>query len=305
MTENLAPIVLFVYNRPQHTKRTIEALANNELASDSDLIIYADGPKFNASEEELRNINMVRTLFENQTLQFKSVKLIKSDSNIGLASSIHRGVTAVLNQYENIIVLEDDLVTFQGFLRFMNEALYVYKDKSNVYSVNGYMFPVDFDVNKSVLLPYTSTWGWGTWRSRWTIFDNDMSLKETIKSNDFIKSRFDLANYSYVDMLDFKNNSWGIKWYYSVFVRGGLGVFPTFSLLDNIGNDGSGENKSECNYLLTANANYVTVVEEDVIDLRFWSEYLNYFSNVNDMKTKNKSLVKRLFNKLLVWLRKF
>ena len=119
---------------------------------------------------------MVRTLFENQTLQFKSVKLIKSDSNIGLASSIHRGVTAVLNQYENIIVLEDDLVTFQGFLRFMNEALYVYKDKSNVYSVNGYMFPVDFDVNKSVLLPYTSTWGWGTWRSRWTIFDNDIKV---------------------------------------------------------------------------------------------------------------------------------
>ena len=47
---NLAPITLFVYNRPEHTHRTVEALLANKLAASSDLIVYADGPKENASE---------------------------------------------------------------------------------------------------------------------------------------------------------------------------------------------------------------------------------------------------------------
>ena len=41
----LAPIILFVYNRPWHTRKTIEALQKNELADQSDLIIYSDAPK--------------------------------------------------------------------------------------------------------------------------------------------------------------------------------------------------------------------------------------------------------------------
>ena len=41
----LAPIVIFVYNRLEHTRQTIEALARNTLANESNVFIYSDAPK--------------------------------------------------------------------------------------------------------------------------------------------------------------------------------------------------------------------------------------------------------------------
>jgi len=39
---SLAPIILFAYNRPDHTRRTLEALSANLLADQSELFIFAD-----------------------------------------------------------------------------------------------------------------------------------------------------------------------------------------------------------------------------------------------------------------------
>ena len=42
---DLAPVVLFVYTRPWHTRQTIESLLKNEIARDTELFIFSDGPK--------------------------------------------------------------------------------------------------------------------------------------------------------------------------------------------------------------------------------------------------------------------
>src|SRR5689334_19947926 len=116
---NLAPITLFVYNRPEHTRRTVEALLKNELAAESDLFIFSDAPKKPESDESVR---MVRDYIHAIT-GFKSVTIIERDRNWGLADSIIDGVTSVVNQYGRIIVLEDDLVVSAHFLEYMNTAL--------------------------------------------------------------------------------------------------------------------------------------------------------------------------------------
>lgn len=36
----LAPIVLFVYNRPEHTRACLEYLERNELAAESELYVF-------------------------------------------------------------------------------------------------------------------------------------------------------------------------------------------------------------------------------------------------------------------------
>src|SRR3954468_7877191 len=105
-----APIILFVYNRPVHTKNTLDALANNYLAGESVLFIFSDGPKNEASAEELNKINAVRSIAAAEK-RFKEVKVIESVSNKGLAGSIVSGVTKIVNEYEKIIVLEDDIIT--------------------------------------------------------------------------------------------------------------------------------------------------------------------------------------------------
>ena len=113
----LAPIVLFTYNRPWHTKQTIEALQKNELAKESELFIFSDGGKDEAS---WKKVNEVREYLK--TINgFKKVILTFQDKNIGLADSIISGVTKIVNKYEKIIVLEDDHVTNKFFLKFMND----------------------------------------------------------------------------------------------------------------------------------------------------------------------------------------
>jgi hypothetical protein len=231
---DLAPIALFVYNRPSHTMRTLEALAANTLASKSILYIFQDGPKPGASAEDLNKINQVEKIIEGTT-GFQRVVLSKRSVNVGLANNIINGITEVVNQHGKIIVMEDDLLTSPFFLQYLNDGLEVYKSSCNVYAINGYMFPIETEAISVFLSPLaTSTWGWATWADRWKAFERKPVYKDLIQKNKFLRSRFNLADYNYADMLD-NMNSWGIRWYYSVFMRNGLGLFPTKSLCYNIG----------------------------------------------------------------------
>src|SRR3989339_698479 len=135
----LSPIVLFVYNRLEHTRKTIEALQKNELAKDSELFLYSDGPK---NEENIKKVNEVRK-YINSIDGFKKVKIVEREINFGLARSIIAGVTDIVNKYGKIIVLEDDIVTSPYFLTFMNDALCLYENEEKVMHISGYFFPVE------------------------------------------------------------------------------------------------------------------------------------------------------------------
>ena len=71
--DNLAPIVLFVYNRPDHTKQTIEALQKNELAKKSELFIYSDAAK---NENAEKKVNEVREYIKSID-GFKKITIIE------------------------------------------------------------------------------------------------------------------------------------------------------------------------------------------------------------------------------------
>ncbi|MFT6841270.1 MAG: hypothetical protein ACJASR_000027 [Psychroserpens sp.] len=297
---SLAPIVLFVFNRPEHTLKTLEALSNNYLANQSDLIVFCDGPKASISEKELNDIQEVRKIVKNQKW-CKSLEIRESQLNRGLANSIIEGVTEIVNNYGKVIVLEDDLLTSPFFLRFMNDGLNKYEKSKNVYSINGYMYPIETNLAKSVLLPLTSTWGWATWRESWGALDLNMIGHEELISNPFLKQRFNIADYDYIHMLSYKNNSWGIKWYFSVFSHNGLGVFPTKSLISNIGFDGSGTNCESDSIQTQLSQKDIPIELGLTINLSFYSKYLNYFRVENKL---NKNIIYRLkrylVNKLFI-----
>jgi FkbM family methyltransferase len=252
----LAPIVLFVYNRPWHTRQTLEALAKNELAEESTLFIYADGPKTNASEDDLTKINEVRKLIREKSW-CKSVEIIESDVNKGLADSIISGVTEIVNRYGKIIVLEDDIVTSVGFLRYMNNALTMYQNEETVMHISGYMYPINKSVfaKETHFLSLTSCWGWATWRRSWKYFHNVPSqiLQEIVQRNLYQKITFNNTNNNFQNQLE-KNLSgeiktWGIYWHCIVIAKNGLCLHPYMSLIKNIGLDGTGTNcrKTEFN----------------------------------------------------------
>lgn len=239
--QNLAPIALFVYNRPLHTERTIKFLQQNELAADSRLYIFSDGAKTSSDDE---NVAEVRSII-NKTDGFKSVKIIERKDNAGLANSVIAGVSQLIKDYGQVIVFEDDLVTSPHTLTYFNDALNRYRNEEKVMHIGAYMYPL-----KEESLPQTffyraaTSWGWATWDRAWTNFEPniDTLLKQFDAKK---KSAFSIENSMnfWKQMQEFKNgknNSWAIRWYASIFLKGGLTLNPAQSLVNNIGHDGTG-----------------------------------------------------------------
>jgi len=237
----LAPIVLFVYNRPWHTRQTIESLQKNELASESELFIFSDGSK---NDNDIDKVKQVRDYIK--TIDgFKKINIIEREKNLGLANNIIDGVTRIVNKYGTIIVLEDDLVSSPYFLRYMNEALTLFAEDERVISIHGYVYPLNEELPEAFFLPGADCWGWATWQRGWAEFNPDggallkeLKLRKLIRAFDFN------GTYPYSKMLqsqiEGKNDSWAILWYASAFLANKLTLYPGRSLIKNIGNDSSG-----------------------------------------------------------------
>lgn len=246
----LAPIVLFVYNRLDHTRQTLEALRKNDLAKESRLIVYADGPK---NEEDEEPVQLVRDYVKQNSAGFLSVEIVENETNKGLADSIVDGVTRVVNEYGKIIVLEDDIVTSPAFLDYMNQALDLYEDEPKVMHVAGYMYPIkNRHLPQTFFYPATSCWGWATWKRAWRFFNPDASsLYEQIKAQNLI----DVLNINYIHDFEgqLKENAngrlhtWFIKWNASVILSHGYSLYPRCTFVQNIGFDGSGEHCESTN----------------------------------------------------------
>jgi hypothetical protein len=239
-----APIALFAYNRPIHTRRTLETLKSNLLAKDSDLIVYSDAAR---SPEHMAAVSEVRKyLF--QLTGFKSVKIVTRRSNYGLAKSIIEGVTELCNKYGKVIVMEDDLETSPFFLQYMNDALRFYENSEMVMHISGCAYPVEcHGTEETYFLHIPLCWGWGTWKRSWTTFSKTTSIMD--RFNRKMKYHFNFGNtYPYWDQLESnkagKIDTWFIFWYANVYVRNGLALFPSRSLVNNIGFDDSG---THCN----------------------------------------------------------
>ncbi|MGB0238020.1 MAG: sugar transferase [Cycloclasticus sp.] len=237
----LAPIVLFVYNRPWHTKQTIETLQKNNLASDSELFIYSDAAKHH---KDVASVQDVRDYIHNVT-GFKNIKIIERETNWGLADSIIDGVTTIVNEYGKVIVLEDDLVTSPYFLKYMNDALTFYKDEEKVWHISGWNYPIETEHTENVFLwRVMNCWGWATWSDKWAHYEKDVDkVINEFSSED--KKAFNLDGVEDFFKQVYLNqkgelNTWAIFWYASIFKNNGLCLNPVRTLVDNVGHDGSG-----------------------------------------------------------------
>ena len=239
---SFAPIALFAYNRPTHMRRAVESLLANELAPVSNLYIFSDGPKGPAQDAPVGDVRR----YSRSVSGFRSVTVVERATNLGLANSIIDGTTRLTKELGSVIVLEDDLVVSPRFLEYMNRALERYQDDDTAMQVSGYMYPVDVGAEADAFfMPFTTSWGWATWERAWQHFDAEMKGFDALVEDRHLRDRFNLGGaYDYFDLLKRQRrgsiDSWAIRWYLSVFIRGGLTLYPARTLVQNIGFDGSG-----------------------------------------------------------------
>ena len=237
-------MVLFVYNRPVHTQKVLNALAQNELAHQSTIYIYSDGPK--ELKQDIDSVIEVRNIIR-KTYTFNEVIIIESEYNKGLANSIVQGVSSVLETHSSVIILEDDVVTSKWFLTYMNQALRIYEKDLNVMHINGYVPPITQKLPPFFFTRLMQCWGWATWDRAWHKFIADPEFLYS-EINLLSKARlFDGNTHGFFlkqleNNISGRRNTWAIKWYASIFLNNGYCLSPMASLTQNIGGDGSGAN---------------------------------------------------------------
>ncbi|WP_182835498.1 sugar transferase [Flagellimonas lutimaris] len=293
---NCAPICLFVYNRLEETKITLEELRNNYLAPMSDLFIFSDGPK---SEFDNDSVNDVREFISNIG-GFRSVKIIEQKENLGLAKSIINGVTRIVNEYGAVIVIEDDIKTSKNFLNFLNQGLDFYRRNDRIQSISGYTMPLK-GLNKLEKDFYyglrASSWGWATWKHVWNKIDWDVNDYDEFKKNESQRRSFNELGSDMAYMLKNKMtgriDSWAIVFCYDQWKNQRFTVYPKESKVENIG---FSEKASNTQFVVKE---YIAKIDKSNKETFVFDKNIELNKTLLKQFSKNYSIPVRLKNKIL------
>jgi hypothetical protein len=236
-----APIAIFIFKRPEHTRQMLKALANNSEFEKSEIIVFCDGPR---DAKEKPQVEAARKVLIDY-FWHPQMKIIIREVNMGLSHSIIGGVSEILKEFDRVIVIEDDLITSPHFLRYMNDGLNIYSEVVKVASIHGYVYPVGKKLPETFFLRGADCWGWATWRRAWAEFKPSGSiLLEELRARG-LTHLFDLDDsFGFTNMLEDqvkgRNDSWAVRWHASTFLKEMFTLYPGRSLVANIGNDATG-----------------------------------------------------------------
>jgi hypothetical protein len=286
----MSPILLFAYRRVESLKKTIDALRENYEAADAELFVFCDGPK-NANDKE--KVDEVHR-YVNTVEGFKRKMVFKSDKNKGLARSIIDGVSYVMENYDAVIVLEDDLVTSRNFLVYMNSALRFYEDEQKIFSISAFTYPI----RKPEGYPYdvffnnrACSTGWATWKDRWNAVDwnrlKNANLEEVLRTKALGTDFPSLIQKYRTNKID----SWAVPWCYHQFTQKSLTVYPVISKIQNVGFGGDATHTSQtARRFYTDLDNGTTrefVFQTPVVPTKYYlNRYKSFFSYQNRIKWK-------------------
>jgi len=290
--KELAPIGLTVYGRLEHTKKTVEALQKNTLAKESKLYIFSDGPKY-GDEDKVKNMREYLKTIDG----FKEVKIVERLENDRIENN-RAGRKYLLEIYDKLIWMAEDVITAPGYLQFMNDALDFYAKSRMVVNISGYCPPINIDKNYKkdyFALPRFSAWGVGL-MSKYYKVDTEIDkeiyfdiLNNKTKVDDFNKKAGEEALNIMAMVEDGRIQAGDMQSTFWQVVDSKLTIYPIKSLVHNIGNDSSGvhmptTNKWDVKELWDKTEDFE--FSEDIeVDEHISNEHYNFYKLSND---KNK-----------------
>ena len=265
----LSPIVLFVYNRPEHTRIVLQSLADCQYADLSILYIFADQAKNESAKEKVEQVRSI--IRENIWREkFREVNIIEATENKGLANSVISGVTQVINKYGRVIVVEDDNRVAPDFLDYMNRGLEYYEHNDRIGEIGGYCAPIripddyPYDV---FAMGRGSSYAWASWKDRWDQIDWKVKDYKQFKNNPKNRRAFNEYGEDLFQMLEGQMegniDSWAIRSAYSKFKNGLLCIMPVKTRVENQGFDGTGVHN------VAADTRFVVKIEQNLKPVTF------------------------------------
>ena len=225
---NRLTIVIIAYNRPKALKQLLDSVNNAFYPDDSiKLIISID--KGNNKE-----VSELATSFN---WQHGNKEIICHEKHLGLIEQVFfcAGLT---DKYENVILLEDDLIVSPHYYTFAEKATDFYQDEEKIAGISLYNYclsessllsflPVD-DSSDVYFMHYPSSWGLCLKKKNWQLFlknYSDGNLSDSTYDPDFVKS--------------WPNNSWKRLMIRYLTKYAKFFVFPRLSLTSNFSYKGT------------------------------------------------------------------
>jgi len=234
------PVILMCYNRPKHTLEVLRALKQHDVKN---IYIFSDAPK---RQEDTQAVSLVRRLVH--SIDWTEPKIIERTENLGLARNIVSAVDYVFERYDRLILLEDDCVPQRYFFDFMQICLKKYENNPKVFGISGYTVAIPDEILRSYpydlyACPRIGSWGWATWKRAWKHYGRDLRklVKIADEGNvDLTQGGADIPIFIEKFLKGQLKDVWTLNWVLSVYINGGVYIYPTRSHIRNVGMDGIG-----------------------------------------------------------------
>jgi hypothetical protein len=235
------PVALFIFNRPDSTRRVLDALRHARPAR---LFIIADGPRDNGAGDRTACAAARETIVEGVNWPCE-IRREFSDKNLGCARRVSSGLHWVFDQVESAIILEDDCVASEAFFKFTGELLRRFDADERLGVVSGSNFqPQDVSDGAGYYFSrYPHCWGWATWRRAWKAYDHAMTDWPAMKQSGWLRELLGSARearyweYIFDRVAAGEIDSWAYRWTFACWRRNFLTALPAANLVTNIGFD--------------------------------------------------------------------
>ncbi|MFH2101994.1 MAG: glycosyltransferase family 2 protein [Chloroflexota bacterium] len=227
-----APVILFIFKRPEQTSRVFDAIAK---ARPQKLYVVADGPRAPDEEEVCQ---LTRQIIENIGWECE-VNRNYSDTNLGLRNRVISGLDWVFDHEERAIILEDDCLPRLSFFQYCEELLNYYNDDEKVLHISGdnFLFGKKSFKESYYFSKYPHVWGWATWRRAWALFHEwnchnpplDPSIFQSCSEGDFWQEILQEVQANKL------NYSWAYQWSLVCLAFRAINIVPNVNLVSNIG----------------------------------------------------------------------
>jgi hypothetical protein len=232
------------------------------------LFFFVDGP---------RDQNDI--LLINQSIQFikkfcvkKNCKIFIQKKNLGLKKHWIYCMSKTFLNADKAIFLEDDLMLSHRFFDFIHAGLIKYQKNKEIKSICGHVPIKTFAKDKFYFAWRPSVWGFGTWRRTWKECKQFMKNSNKLNFNyKFKKNLFKHGQDLHIALgknLIKKQSTFGVWWAVNIIIKKGLNLYPSKTLVDNIGFDGSGDNCSVTSFFKQKlNKKFKLKIMPDLIEL--------------------------------------
>lgn len=224
-------IIYFCFNRVYSVEKTLPQVLKN--ITNQKLFIFCDGAR---NVDEIEKCKQVQDLVFKLTSSIENKQIKVQAMNQGLKRSVIAGVNEAFEEFEKVIVIEDDILISNNFIDFCEESLNRFENNKNIFSITGFNYPNSSKELGIFLNPRFNPWGWAIWKDRWQSIAFEKSrVEEGLKKKKEIKKIFPLLPQFLKHLDSGKIDSWATYVALEAILSKRVTVTPGKSLVQNLG----------------------------------------------------------------------